>query len=108
MFKEDGGVTSVSSSVRRARSRRGTFPSTIDEDFAAAARLPAGRRTIEALADFLRGAGFRVGGRLRLTRLVERRALGRFAARRAGLARFAAFFAFGLFRFAIAFILSEP
>jgi hypothetical protein len=38
----------------------------------------------------------------------ERFAGGRLAARRAGLARFAAFFAFKLFRFAIASILSEP
>jgi hypothetical protein len=41
-------------------------------------------------------------------RFADRLAGARRAARRAGLARFAAFFAFKLFRFAIASILSEP
>jgi hypothetical protein len=49
--------------------------------------------------------------RLLLGRLTERLADTRFAARRAGLVRFAvffAFFAFLAFRFAIGFILSQP
>jgi hypothetical protein len=57
---------------------------------------------------FLAAATCRRAGRFLADRFADRLADGRLAARRAGLARFAAFFAFKLFRFAIASILSEP
>jgi hypothetical protein len=109
MLRDEGGVCTVSSSVRRARSNRGTFaPATCaafgtDVCFSGAfrARRAGGVR-------FLAVATGRRGGRFLTDRFADRLADGRLAARRAGLARFAAFFAFELFRFAIASILSEP
>jgi len=109
MFREDGGVCTVSSSVRRARSSRGTFAAAAcaalgtDVCFGAAFRA---RRA--GAARFFGAAALRRADRLLTDRFADRLAGGRRAARRVGLARFAAFFAFELFRFAIASILSEP
>jgi hypothetical protein len=114
MFSEEGGVGTVSSKVRRARSSRGTFAATglaaFGKDLAAfgeemcfrAGFLTARLRTAFEAGDRRPDCLFLLG------RLTERLADARFAARRAGLVRFAAFFAFFRFRFAIGFILSQP
>ena len=122
MFREEGGVCTVSSSVRRARSRRGTFAAATCAALGTEVCLGAGFRGFEAAfrrfgagrartARFA-AAGVRRDGRFLAVRFADRlagaRREARRATRRAGLARFAALFAFELFRFAIASILSEP
>jgi hypothetical protein len=99
-LSEEGGVCTVSSSVRRARSSRGTLAGVELAAFATDVAFRAGLRGTEAfraaglLAAFFSAAGFRRVWRFLLGRLAERRTGARFAARRAGLTRFAAFFAF--------------
>jgi hypothetical protein len=107
MFSEEGGVGTVSSKVRRARSSRGTFAATDLTAFGREMGFRAGFLTARLLTAF-EDAVRRPDCLLLLGRLTERLADTRFAARRGGLVRFAAFFAFFDFRFAIAFILSQP
>src|SRR5206468_3881653 len=63
---------------------------------------------VRARAARFGGARFRLAGRFLADRFADRLMGARRMTRRAGLARFAALFAFELFRFAIASILSEP
>ncbi len=116
MFRDEGGVCTVSSRVRRARSSRGTFAAAICAAFGTDVCFNGGFRARGArgarFLTFLAVAICRRAGRFLADRFAEdfaeRFAGGRLAARRAGLARFAAFFAFLLLRFAIASNLSEP
>ncbi|HEV2985282.1 MAG TPA: hypothetical protein VGX46_12890 [Vicinamibacterales bacterium] len=97
----------VSSKVRRARSSRGTLVGAPLAVFGREMCFPAGFLVARGLTAF-EDADRRTDFRLLLGRLTERLADTRFAARRPGLARFAVFFAFLAFRFAIGFILSQP
>jgi hypothetical protein len=108
MSSEDGGVCTVSSSVRRALSSRGTFAAAAVAAFGTEVCIGAGLRAVRARAARFGAADLRLTGRFLAVRFADRRAGARLAVRRAGLARFATFFAFELFRFAIASILSEP
>src|SRR5207244_37343 len=115
MLRDEGGVCTVSSSVRRARSSRGTFAAATCAAFgtdvclgAALRCLRAGFRAVRARAARFGAARFRLAGRFLADRFADRLMGARRMTRRAGLARFAALFAFELFRFAIASILSEP
>jgi hypothetical protein len=103
MFSDEGGVAEVSSSVRRARSRRGERPGP------AGAGALALERAVRALAALRGAAGRRAAFRfetLRLGRLAER-----LADRRAGAA-FRPAFAFRpprpAFRFAIVMSFRQP
>jgi len=115
MFRDEGGVCTVSSSVRRTLSSRGTFAAATWAAFGTDVCFGAGFRARSAWGvRFLAVAICRRTGRFLAVRFfladgfADRLAGGRRATRRAGLARFAALFAFELFRFAIASILSEP
>jgi hypothetical protein len=97
MFNEDGGVCTVSSSVRRTRSSRAVFAGPAAARFgdradAVRLRVPAlvARAATRFLADFFRLAAFFFGCRLVAGRLAERRAELRFRADLRGLGRRAA------------------
>jgi hypothetical protein len=93
MFSEEGGVGTVSSKVRRARSSRGTFAAAALAAFGTEVCFWAGFRAARLPAGF-EEADRRLDCRFFLGRLTERFAGTRFPVRRAGLVRFAAFLAF--------------
>jgi hypothetical protein len=120
MFSEDGGVGTVSSSVRRTRSSRGVFPFTAEFwRVGSTDRVAEGRRDVVRTAFFTTRARARAAGRgvrdgfagvraprfaaaFFVGRLAERFAAGRFFVAFAVFARCAAL------RLAMALVLSEP
>src|SRR5258706_7324892 len=99
MWREEGGFCRVSSSVGRTCSSRGTLTGAalalgLDAIFRAGFRATEAFRATGFLAAFFGAADARRVWRFLVGRLAERRAGARLAARRADLARFAAFFAF--------------
>src|SRR4051812_20479476 len=104
ILSEEGGVGTVSSRVRRARSSRGTR-------VGGAVAVFGGEEAFRPVffAVFFFGAdALRTGGRLRLARFTARRLGARFGPRRAGAARRAGFRDFAGLRFAIGFYPFEP
>src|SRR5689334_3738994 len=83
MFSDEGGVGTVSSSVRRSRSRRGTLPAAALAAFGMLVRRTGAALFIGFLAD-LRGAGRRFRAAVAFGRLTDRLAVAFLAERRAG------------------------